>query len=250
VTTTAYSPRSGRSIILPTRQRHPVSVGSPVAAPQRETIVVVLPMEHGMLRRSLSFHLSIFLRSLLLAVERTVGRVVFFTGGRSSCDILVRCACRGFHLRVRRQRRRRRGRRRGAPSLASSRILPVVVVVVDDYVIDDGWRGDALEGVLLGAEDTEPVVRAWWSCALYASRGNGPGGRSRLVVEGTALTTRGGQSSRSLASWTCRLPTRIGSRALRRWDNSLPCVATPGRDDVDLNDENGGGVGTLLLSSV
>jgi hypothetical protein len=46
------------------------------------------------------------------------------------------------------------------------------------------------------------------------------------------------------------LPTRIGSRALRRWDNSRPCVATPGRDDGDLNDENGGGVGTLLLSSV
>jgi hypothetical protein len=192
-----------------------------------------------MLRRSLSFRLSIFLRSLLLAVERTVGRVALFAGGRSSCDILVRCAGRGFHLRVRRQRRRRRrGRRRGAPSSASSRILPVFVVVVDDYVIDDGWRGDALEGVLLGAEDTEPVVREWWSCALYASRGNGPGGRSRLVGEGTALTTRGGRSSRSLASWTCRLPTRIGSRALRRWDNSRPCVATPGRDDEDLNDEN------------
>jgi hypothetical protein len=159
-----------------------------------------------MLRRSLPFHLSIFLRSLLLAVERTVGRVALFAGGRSSCDILVRCAGRGFHLRIHRQRRRRRGRRRGAPSSASLRILPVVVVVANDYVIDNGWQGDALEGVLLGAEDTEPVVRAWWSCTLYASRGNGPGGRSRLVGEGTALTTRGGRSLRSLASWTCRLP--------------------------------------------
>jgi hypothetical protein len=154
-----------------------------------------------MLRRSLSFRLSIFLQSLLLAVERTVGRVALFAGGHLSCDILVCRAGRGCHLRVRQQRRRRRGRRRGAPSSASSRILPVFVVVIDDYVIDDGWQGDALEGVLLGAEDTEPVVRAWWSCALYASRGIGPGGRSRLVGEGTAITTRGGQSSRSLASW-------------------------------------------------
>jgi hypothetical protein len=145
-----------------------------------------------MLRWSLSFCLLIFLRSLLLAVERTVGRVALFASGRSLCDILIHCAGRGFHLRICQQRRRRRGRRRGAPSSASLQILPVFIVVVDDYVIDDGWQGDAPEGVLLGAEDTEPV--AWWSCALYASRGNGPGGRSRLVGEGTVLTTRGGRS--------------------------------------------------------
>ncbi len=154
-------PRSGQSIILPTRQRHPVSVGSPITAPQRETIVVVSSMENGMLRRSLSIRLSIFLWSLLLAVERTVGRVALFAGSRLTRGILIRYAGQGFHLHVRQQRRRRRGRRWGAPLSVSSRILPVFVVVDnDDYVIDDGWRGDALEGFLLGAEDTEPVVRA------------------------------------------------------------------------------------------
>jgi hypothetical protein len=62
----------------------PSQSGAPSPRPQQQTIVVVSTMENGIPRRSLSFRLSIFRQSLLLMVERTVGRVALFAGGRSS----------------------------------------------------------------------------------------------------------------------------------------------------------------------